>query len=72
MSFFSVIKSKSYNCLDQVYRLHAGAFDSRIEQLFVWSTNCCFGSGCNVSSPMLWTENNINNLFPSDNIMSNL
>ncbi|KAF9806173.1 hypothetical protein SFRURICE_016372 [Spodoptera frugiperda] len=25
-----------------------GGFDSRTEQHFVWSTNCCFGSGCHV------------------------
>ncbi|KAF9800092.1 hypothetical protein SFRURICE_016969 [Spodoptera frugiperda] len=29
-------------------RASGSGFDSRTEQLFVWSTNCCFGSGCHV------------------------
>ncbi|KAF9822955.1 hypothetical protein SFRURICE_018129 [Spodoptera frugiperda] len=28
--------------------LPRNGFDSRTEQLFVCSTNCCFGSGCHV------------------------
>ncbi|KAF9795774.1 hypothetical protein SFRURICE_018902 [Spodoptera frugiperda] len=29
-------------------RATGSGFDSRTEQLFVLSTNCCFGSGCHV------------------------